>query len=372
MATITLPFKTSSEIDSNDVDIANDELYKSLPMSLQDVIKNNNHLLKYLHNIPIEEIGIPVYCPVLSRKMGDEKTPNFIYPTNSKEVFIHILFSKVDHRNSYIPIEPALTMNMDHFVRTLEVKLLGLGNKLATMSTNPDKKQQLLEYLEYVTVLKGNGGSTHLSTPNENTKIDKSLKLKLNKYELECLRYVFIRDKIGLGALEPLINDPYIEDISCSGLGQIFVEHKIFKSLKSAVTFNSIEELDDFVLWLGERIRKPVTFRNPIVDATLPDGSRINIVYGKDVSKRGSNFTIRKFSGVPTSIFELVEFGSINYQMLAYLSLVIGNGMNVFVSGETASGKTTLINALTTFIHPMAKIVSIEDTPELQVPHKNW
>lgn len=88
--------------------------------------------------------------------------------------------------------------------------------------------------------------------------------------------------------------------------------------------------------------------------------------------KRGSNFSIRKFNEVPLSIFEILESGSLNYEMLAYLSLVIGNGMNVFVSGETASGKTTLLNAVTTFIPPLAKIITIEDTPELQVPHKNW
>jgi archaeal flagellar protein FlaI len=108
------------------------------------------------------------------------------------------------------------------------------------------------------------------------------------------------------------------------------------------------------------------------VDAVLPDGSRINIIYGIDVSKRGSNFTIRKFSPVPLSIIELVEGGSMNWEMAAYLSIVIQDGMNVFVSGETASGKTTLINALTTFVPPNAKIVSIEDTPEVQVPHHNW
>ena len=172
--------------------------------------------------------------------------------------------------------------------------------------------------------------------------------------------------------MDPLIVDPYIEDISCSGLGNIFIEHKIFKSLKSTVVFLTFDDLDEFVLWLGDRVKKPVTFKNPISDATLPDGSRINIVYGREVSKRGSNFSIRKFSEVPLSIFEVLEFGTLNYQMLAYLSLAIGNGMNVFVSGETASGKTTLLNALTTFIPPLAKIITIEDTPELQVPHKNW
>jgi flagellar protein FlaI len=142
--------------------------------------------------------------------------------------------------------------------------------------------------------------------------------------------------------------------------------------VKSAITFTSSDELDEFVMWLSEQIKKPVTYKNPICDATLPDGSRINIVYGKDISRRGSNFTIRKFSGTPVSIFELIDFQSLNYQMLAYLSLVIGHENSLFVSGETASGKTTLLNALTAFIHPLAKIVTIEDTPELQVPHPNW
>jgi flagellar protein FlaI len=119
-------------------------------------------------------------------------------------------------------------------------------------------------------------------------------------------------------------------------------------------------------------VKKPVNYKRPIADATLPDGSRINIVYGRDVSKRGSNFSIRKFNDVPLSIFELADFGTLNYQILAYLSLTIGNGMNAFVSGETASGKTTLLNALTTFIPPLAKVLTLEDTPELQVPHKNW
>ena len=115
-----------------------------------------------------------------------------------------------------------------------------------------------------------------------------------------------------------------------------------------------------------------MTVRNPIVDSTLPDGSRINIVYGDDVSKRGSNFTIRKFQATPFSILDLVSSGTLSYDMASYLSLMLGAGMNTFVSGETASGKTTMLNAISTFIPPASKIVSIEDTPELQVPHPNW
>ena len=169
-----------------------------------------------------------------------------------------------------------------------------------------------------------------------------------------------------------MILDPNIEDISCSGLGNIFVEHKIFGGLRASIGFETNETLDKFVIELAESIKHPVTFREPVVDATLPDGSRINIVYGTDVSKRGSNFTIRKFSDTPLSILELIQFGMMSFDMAAYLSIILQEGMNVWVSGETASGKTTLLNALTTFIPPEAKIVSIEDTPEVQVPHHNW
>jgi flagellar protein FlaI len=123
---------------------------------------------------------------------------------------------------------------------------------------------------------------------------------------------------------------------------------------------------------MGEAIKRPVTVRNPIVDAVLPDGSRINVVYGREIATRGSNFTIRKFSDKPLSILELIEFNTLTYEMAAYLSLMLEEGMNMFVAGATASGKTTLLNALNTFILPDAKIVSIEDTPEIQVPHTNW
>lgn len=181
-----------------------------------------------------------------------------------------------------------------------------------------------------------------------------------------------VRDKEGLGAVEPLIQDTYIEDVSCSGMGTLFVEHKIFGSLKAGITFDTMEEVDRFVIKLSEKIGRPVTVRNPIVDAVLPDGSRVNIVFGGDVSKKGSNFTIRKFSSTPFSLLDLIEAGTLSYEMAGYLSLMIGTGMNAFVSGETASGKTTLLNAITTLIPPNHKIVSIEDTAELQVPHPNW
>jgi flagellar protein FlaI len=199
-----------------------------------------------------------------------------------------------------------------------------------------------------------------------------SKKISVSPLQYIAVRYLLKRKLEGLGALEPLIQDSNIEDISCSGIGNVFVEHKTFGGLKTTISFDTNEELDEFVIQLAEGIKHPVTFRDPCVDATLPDGSRINIVYGTDVSKRGSNFTIRKFSGVPISILELIQFGSLDYDMAAYLSLMLQDQMNIWVSGETASGKTTLLNAIAAFISPESKIVTIEDTPEVQVPHPNW
>jgi flagellar protein FlaI len=146
----------------------------------------------------------------------------------------------------------------------------------------------------------------------------------------------------------------------------------VFKGLKSIIEFREEETLNKFIIRLAERIGKPITYKDPIVDATLPDGSRINIVFGNDVSKNGSNFTIRKFNETPFSVLQVIESGAMDYMIAGYLWLLISEGMSGFICGETASGKTTSLNAITAFISPDAKIVSIEDTPELQVPHKNW
>jgi flagellar protein FlaI len=175
-----------------------------------------------------------------------------------------------------------------------------------------------------------------------------------------------------LGILEPLIRDPYIEDISCDGVGPIFLEHKIFQSLACDFGFDDKESLNQFALWLSERSGKQATHRNPIVDTVLSDGSRLNLVYGDDVSMKGTNFTIRKFSATPLPITNLIKFGTMDATLAAYVWMLLREGSNMFICGETASGKTTTLTAATCFIKAAAKIVSIEDTPEVQLPHENW
>jgi flagellar protein FlaI len=330
------------------------------PEELRREAEDKPYLAAYLNALPIDEIGIPDYYPELNRGLSKLKKKNLIYPTKNG-IFAHIYPDELSERDYYIVIEPTLGVQLNGLEKEIEIKLLDLAEEIG-QAAEGEREQVFLDSLNRILTTRRNG---------LNGK-SKDKRIRVSPLEMAAVRYTTIRDKIGVGVLDPLLNDSNIEDISCSGLGSIFLEHKIFKSLKTSIVFNSHEELDAFVVWLGERIKQPVTLRKPIVDAVLPDGSRINIVYGRDIAKRGSNFTIRKFAEEPLNILKLIDFGGITPMMAAYLWLAIEDDLNVFVSGETASGKTTLLNALTTFVKPDAKVVTIEDTPELQIPQENW
>ncbi len=196
--------------------------------------------------------------------------------------------------------------------------------------------------------------------------------LKLKSDLTMKMLYYLTRDFFGYGAIEAFLIDPNLEDISCDGYNiPIYVFHRKHGSMRTNISFTQ-EELDNLVLLLGQKSGKHISYANPLVDATLPDGSRIQITYGTDVSTRGSSFTIRRFRAVPFTPIDLMAYGTFNAGLLAYYWLLIENKMNVMVIGETAAGKTTSMNALLMFIPPEAKVVSIEDTREIQLYHENW
>jgi flagellar protein FlaI len=334
-----------------------DQLRSVLSQRLLEAREQSPFLAEYMQHLPIAEIGAPAYYQKPTRSLAQMERRNFIYPIK-EGLFVHIYPDSSGARDHYISIEPTTVVNIDHLMPQVDEKLVAWAEEIGRLEDKEEKKKLLLQLID-----------TICTTSRKSGKLDKMV---VTQQELEAIRYRVLRDKIGLGILQPLLLDPFIEDISCSGVGPIFIEHKIFKSVQSSINFPTHDDVDDFAVWLGEWIKSPVTVRNPLVDAVLPDGSRINIVYGREISKRGSNFTIRKFSGTPTSVLELIEFGSLDYTMASYLSFMLEEGMNLFVVGATASGKTTLLNAINTFIRPDAKIVTIEDTPEVYVPHKNW
>ncbi len=403
---VNLPYKPEV-VDSN-VDFYNDiessPLYKMLPANAKEYVKASPHLLEYLHTFPVNTYGIPLFLSELKKDLRKMESPNIIYPVN-ETTFVHILPDPDDVRNYYIPIEPSFLHSVGAMLPVIETKLIDLIDGLDEDPISDKERAEVIKrMLAIVAVIRPKnvdlaqltGGSgaqqqdmkskitTFLKTDFTAKDKMKNVKKKhqvpltpdgkviLTNEEYRAIEYLLIRDKIDMGILKPFLSDSYIEDISCDGIGPIFIEHKIFKGLKSVIEFKVSSELDEFVVKMAERIKRPITYRNPVIDATLLDGSRINIVYGTAISRHGSNFTIRKVNEVPLSILNIIESNGLDYLSAAYLWICVEYGMSLFVSGETASGKTTLLNAITTFIPPENKIVTIEDTPELNVPHRNW
>jgi len=197
--------------------------------------------------------------------------------------------------------------------------------------------------------------------------------LEMGEESKKKIKYFLKKKFLGLDRLEPIMKDPNIEDISCDGSDvSLFLYHRIHGSLKSNVKFEDEDELSSFVVRLSQRCGKHISIASPMLDATMPDGSRIQMTLSDEVTTRGSTFTIRKFKEYPFSPADLIEFNTMSSDMMAYLWMAVENGISALFAGGTASGKTSSLNALALFIPPEAKIVSIEETREINLPHHNW
>ncbi len=187
------------------------------------------------------------------------------------------------------------------------------------------------------------------------------------------LLYYVVRDNLGFGKIDPIMRDPLIEDVSCNGVNvPLYIWHRKFESIPTNIRFESAEELDTNALRLAYLCGSHVSIAQPLLDASLPDGSRINLTYGSEVTRKGSTFTIRKFKPDPFTITDLVTYKSLSPELAAFLWYAVENRVSILVAGGIAAGKTTLLNCLSMFIKPDLKVVSIEDTPELNLPHENW
>jgi archaeal flagellar protein FlaI len=187
------------------------------------------------------------------------------------------------------------------------------------------------------------------------------------------LVYYLERDFLGYGVVDVPMTDSQVEDISCDGVGvPIYIYHRVYGSIRSNVKFTTSTELDNYVIWLAQRSGKAISVASPVLDATVPDGSRLQATLGTHVTKRGSTFTVRRFRDNPFTPVDLIKFRTMSPEMMSYLWIAIEHGQSMMVCGGTASGKTTTLNATLLFIPPQMKIVSIEDTRELNLPHENW
>ncbi len=189
---------------------------------------------------------------------------------------------------------------------------------------------------------------------------------------IEKVKYYLERDIDGFGNIDPIMQDPNIEDVSCSGVGTpIYIWHRKYDSIPCNITYEN-DALNSFVSRVVFRAGKHISSAHPITDLALQGNHRISVLYQREVTPKGTSFTIRKFKQDPYSVADLISFGTISVDIAAYLWMLMEAKMSIMVIGSTGSGKTTILNAITGLIDPDYKIFSVEDVSEINIKHKNW
>lgn len=210
--------------------------------------------------------------------------------------------------------------------------------------------------------------------------LEKNIEILLDEFGVHVdeesflkIMYYIYRDFVGLNEIEPMMHDFFIEDIECNGSkSPVYLVHRKFRNLKTNIVYPENKVLANFVEKLAQKCGKYVSYAKPLLDGRLPDGSRVNATYTEEISSKGPTFTIRKFTKIPWTPVHLIALRTVSAEVLAYLWLAIEYENNIMVIGGTGSGKTTLLNGISFFIPPQARIVSIEDTRELNLSHENW
>jgi flagellar protein FlaI len=303
---------------------------------------------------PITSINInlsPVIPPLPIIK--DKSKIDVRYVLISPYVSVHIYWNPRENELVYEVEEPILNDNQKKLLEKLETAMTDVININIVVEKTPEA---MINYINQTAKLLIN-----------------ELNLDISDEDYYLLFYYLYRDFVGLNEIEPLLKDYFIEDIECNGFNTpIYIVHRVYKNIKTNIKFNSLERITSFVEKLAQRCGKYVSYASPIVDGTLPDGSRVNATYTQEITSRGPTFTIRKFTKIPWTPTQLISFRTISPEMLAYLWLLIQYKSNIIIAGGTASGKTTLLNAVSFFIPPESRVVSIEDTRELSLSRENW
>jgi flagellar protein FlaI len=275
------------------------------------------------------------------------------YPIQEPYVYAAIIKDPDTQKTRYEVIEPTLQKEEEQQLREVKAFLI---EEVDVNLREIETKEKAENYLREQT--KKTIGRHRIRVPS--AAIDK-------------LTYYVIRDFIGYGKIDPLMKDHLIEDISADGVNiPVYVWHRMYESLPTNVIFKDQAELDSFTIRMAYLSGKNISIASPILDASLPDGSRVQLTYGNEITRRGSTFTIRRFRVDPLTISDLIAFKTISSELAAYLWYVVENRASALVAGGVASGKTTMLNCLSMFIKPEMKVVSVEDTQELNLPHENW
>ena len=283
----------------------------------------------------------------------NKSSVNIRYPLISPYAFAHITRDEKTDEICYFIEEPKLDGVEQELLKLIKI---GLEETINISFVGITNVERVLDYLE-----------------KSVQSILSELGARVSKQTYQKIMYYIYRDSVGLNKIEPLLNDYYIEDIECNGIGvPVYIVHRIFENMRTNIVFDSEEELLEFVEKLAQKCGKYISYAQPLLDGALPDGSRVNATYSSDITTRGPTFTIRKFTEKPITPTSLILNRTAIPEIFSYLWLAIDNKMNMMFIGETASGKTTLLNAVLHFVPSQARITSIEDTRELNLAHQNW
>ncbi len=327
----------------------------------EELLRNNPHLKKYLESIQ-KKMGKPIFYSKLTGDVKGDKYPNVIYLTK-EVVFIHIYRTEDMDDILYHAVEPILNEAEEKKRDELLELMYERAHLRINIKTQNELRKAIEEVLDEITIVdEKSAGKSGKS---------KGGKVRVTSIEKANIKYDITKNIVGGGPLEPFMRDPNIEDIHIITGQNVHLIHKTFDMVETNIDINK-KWASTFSQDFAEKIGSPVSDGQPIADGTLPDGSRVNIIHSKDISLKGPTMTVRKFSETPISITQIVNWGTLSSGVAAYLWLCLQYGRSIFVCGETASGKTTTANAMFVFIPPEKKIYSVENTPEVQVPHAVW
>jgi flagellar protein FlaI len=293
--------------------------------------------------------NLPTVIPKLTAQNLEEIE---LQPIRDPFSFVRIVYNREMNEYVYEVIEPQMTAEEE---RVLEFVT---GALIKTMEYRFDEAT-VKEKEEYIR--------------NSVRDLLRKIGLGLNDITQHKITYYIVRDFVGYGPIDVLMTDEMIEDISCDGPGiPLFIYHKKYESMRSNIIFRTDHELDTFVIGLAQRCGKHISVAEPMLDATIPDGSRLQATLAREVTTRGSSFTIRRFRANPFTPPDLLRVKTMSSEMLAYLWLAVEQGESIVICGGTACGKTSTLNAILLFIPSAMKIITIEDTREINLPHENW
>src|SRR3989449_66600 len=320
-----------------------------------DSVKN-----RYLNKL-LGDRGIKVKAPKVSSveetSLGKITTIPKIVQRNMNEIEIQPILKNF----AYVRILYD-TMANEYFYEAIEPKLLEEESEILGVL-----KEILVENLEMLDDADRGRKENYLRRIVD--VVLRELGVELLPVSKERIMYYVFRDFIRYGAIDVVMTDPQVEDVSCDGVRvPLYIYHRKYGSIPSNLKFDNAEELDSFVVWLAQRSGKHISVAQPMLDATIPDGSRLQATLGMHVTKRGSSFTIRRFRENPFTPLDLVRFKTMSPEMMAYMWLAIENGQSMLICGGAGAGKTTTLNAILLFLPPQMKIVAIEDTRGTNLP----